>query len=504
VIAITGAGAIGQLWAYRFGNEHCYFLDTRHDFVGPKLLSIQTSESNVAEKFGQYSIDSSLFRQPSAVFICTKSYSAFAAAEALDTRLPKHIPFVLFQNGMGSQEQITTHVQDRAIFGATTTSGANIGINGALNLAGRGQTNIGALNQLASSTSILELLPKQTKYSSEIAQQENFEQQLWKKLIINCGINAITAIENCTNGKIQSTKTFKSLWVELTNELCSIADLANLPPETTAIQSLILDVAEQTGSNISSMLQDVRSGKNTEIDDINGLIQNANSTWLIGKPLKQDLERALLRPVALANDADCFTLSEASDGAGITAQCVFGVILGTGVGGGICVNQSIIVGPNAITGEWGHNPMPGSHCRHWKGQHQSIADCYCGKQHCIETYLSGPGFLKHFNAEHGYALGRVEEILNLNDQEISNIAVSQYIDRLGCALAQVVNILDPNVIVLGGGLSNISTIYSELPKVMGRYVFSDDFQTSILPAKFGDASGVRGAAWLGRETAING
>jgi fructokinase len=200
-----------------------------------------------------------------------------------------------------------------------------------------------------------------------------------------------------------------------------------------------------------------------------GLVKNANSTWLIGKPLKQDLEKAIGREVRLANDANCFALSEAVDGAGAGAEVVFGAILGTGVGGGIVVRGQVLTGPNAIAGEWGHNPLPLP-----RPEDLPLRPCYCGRAGCIETYLSGPA-LERDGGE--AALGRYEE-------------------RLARALAAVINLLDPDVIVLGGGVSNVGRLYASVPRLWQRHVFSDRVDTRLVPPKHGDSSGVRGAAWL--------
>lgn len=203
-----------------------------------------------------------------------------------------------------------------------------------------------------------------------------------------------------------------------------------------------------------------------------GLIKNANSTWLIGKPLRADLEAVLGRPVRLANDANCFALSEATDGAAAGAAVVFGVILGTGVGGGIFVNGKVLAGANAIAGEWGHNPMPGEALGR---------SCYCGRTDCIETYLSGPALAAEDGADDPQAMAR-------------------YAQRLARALAQVINILDPDVIVLGGGLSNLDVLYEQVPALWGAHVFSDAVATRLVKNRHGDSSGVRGAAWLWPET----
>lgn len=219
-----------------------------------------------------------------------------------------------------------------------------------------------------------------------------------------------------------------------------------------------------------------------------GLIKNANSTCLIGKPLKHDLEAALQREVRIANDANCFALSEAVDGAGAGAGVVFGVILGTGVGGGIVADGKVLAGANAIAGEWGHNPMPGEH-------HKDV--CYCGRKGCIELYLSGPGLA----ADHRRATSAessAQEIAaraNAGDADC-DATLQRYEARLARALAQVINILDPDVIVLGGGLSNIDRLYENVPRLWGEHVFSDQVATRLVKHRHGDSSGVRGAAWL--------
>jgi fructokinase len=216
-----------------------------------------------------------------------------------------------------------------------------------------------------------------------------------------------------------------------------------------------------------------------------GLVKNANSTWLIGRPLKQDLERALAREVRIANDADCFALSEAVDGAGRGARSVFGVILGTGVGGGIVIDGRLVDGPNAIAGEWGHNPLP------LPAQSDlPLPECYCGRRGCIETYLSGPGLARDHEAATGRRL-EPERIVALESESLS-----RYVERLARSLAGVINLLDPEVVVLGGGMSNVARLYTEVPRLWGRYVFSDRVDTRLVQNAHGDSGGVRGAAWL--------
>ena len=223
-----------------------------------------------------------------------------------------------------------------------------------------------------------------------------------------------------------------------------------------------------------------------------GRVKNSNSTCLNGQPLHRDLEQLLGRTLRFANDADCFALSEATDGAGKGAQTVFGVIVGTGVGGGIVFNGRLMAGPNGIAGEWGHNPLPWPRPDELPGP-----TCYCGKQGCIETWLSGPGLMH----DHAALCGE-----NLDARDISAHATSgdnraqatleRYAGRMGRALASIINVIDPDIIVLGGGMSNIDWLYQAVPQCWGDYVFSDRVDTQLVRARHGDSSGVRGAAWL--------
>ena len=223
-----------------------------------------------------------------------------------------------------------------------------------------------------------------------------------------------------------------------------------------------------------------------------GLIKNANSTCLIGQPLRHDLQSLLHRPVRLANDANCFALSEAIDGSGRGAEIVFGVILGTGVGGGIVIQQRVLTGANAIAGEWGHNPLPLP-----TADDLPLPACYCGRAGCIETYLSGPGLAADHFRHSGQNLhpAEIDARASVGDSDCA-ATLQRYEGRLGRALAGVINILDPQVIVLGGGLSKMARLYRNLPECCGRHVFSDAFHTRIVPPQHGDSSGVRGAAWL--------
>ncbi|WP_339523034.1 ROK family protein [Pseudomonas sp. EA_35y_Pfl2_R111] len=222
-----------------------------------------------------------------------------------------------------------------------------------------------------------------------------------------------------------------------------------------------------------------------------GRIKNANSQCLIGKDLQADLEQRLQRPVRLANDADCFALSEACDGAGRGAASVFGVILGTGVGGGLVVHQQLLSGPNSIAGEWGHNPLP------WRRSEDGPSRrCYCGLEDCIETFLSGPGWAARSNL--GLDASALVSAAEAGDPAAQQ-AVARYCDQLARGLASVINLIDPHVIVLGGGMSNSAALYSQVAPQLQRYVFSDQVNTRLLQARHGDSSGVRGAAWLWNE-----
>ncbi len=223
-----------------------------------------------------------------------------------------------------------------------------------------------------------------------------------------------------------------------------------------------------------------------------GLIKNANSTCLIGQPLRNDLQMLLQREIRLANDANCFALSEAVDGSGRDAMTVFGIILGTGVGGGIVIDRRVLTGANAIAGEWGHNPLP-----HPAADDLPLPPCYCGRAGCIETYLSGPALAADHFRHTGQQLATVDiEACAAAGDTACEATLRRYENRLGRALAGVINILDPAVIVLGGGLSNMSRLYRNLPACCAPHVFSDVLCTKILPPTHGDSSGVRGAAWL--------
>lgn len=288
----------------------------------------------------------------------------------------------------------------------------------------------------------------------------------------------------------------------------------------------------QEAERVADVKCSVGIGTPGAISAASGLMKNCNSVWLNGMPFKRDLETALDREVRIANDANCFALSEAVDGAAQDARIVFGVILGTGVGGAIVVDGQVLDGSNSIAGEWGHNPLPWPRDGELPG-----AACYCGKSGCIETFLSGPGIVDDYIRSHGLESHRSQHhgpqnhgLKNPGPQDHGRrdagsenraqcgpglpigardvfayaeageshalACVERYVDRLARALAHVINIVDPHVIVLGGGVSNVARIYQDVTRLWGRYVFSDSVATRLLCNTHGDASGVRGAAWL--------
>jgi fructokinase len=258
-----------------------------------------------------------------------------------------------------------------------------------------------------------------------------------------------------------------------------------------AIASVVGLLEQQAGSRGS-----VGVGIPGTVSPVTGLVKNANSTWLIGRPLGADLERALERPVRIANDANCFAASEAADGAAAGAAVVLGVILGTGVGAGIVVHHHVLEGANRVAGEWGHNPLPWPDADDLPGE-----PCYCGKQGCVETFLSGPG-LAADHRRHTGAAYRPENIVlraDKGDAEAERTLV-RYERRLARALAAVINVLDPDVVVLGGGMSRITRLYGAVPRLWAGWIFSagsdEVIRTRLVPASHGASSGVRGAAWL--------
>jgi fructokinase len=256
------------------------------------------------------------------------------------------------------------------------------------------------------------------------------------------------------------------------------------------IAELVQGIESEIGTQGS-----VGVGTPGSLSPFTGRMRNANSVWLNGQRLDQDLAAILQRPVRIANDADCFALSEAIDGAGRSARCVFGVIVGTGTGGGVVVDGRLLCGPNRIAGEWGHNPIP------WPNPDELPGPaCYCGKCGCIETFLSGPGLEADFFRASGRQLGPADiaAAAEAGDDQ-AEAALRRYEDRMARALALVMNILDPDVVVLGGGVSNLARLYRNVPPLLGNYIFSDGISIDLRPPAHGDSGGVRGAAWLWPE-----
>lgn len=254
-----------------------------------------------------------------------------------------------------------------------------------------------------------------------------------------------------------------------------------------AMAGLVRDLEAETGRRGT-----VGVGMPGALSPATGLVKNANSTWLIGQPLDHDLSGLLERPVRFANDANCFALSEAVDGAGAGARVVFGVIVGTGTGGGVVVERRVLTGPNAIAGEWGHNPLPWPREGEWPGP-----PCYCGKMGCVETFLSGPGMARDHLAATGEPFAAPEIAAHAERGDAAATAtLARYEERMARALAVVLNVLDPDVVVLGGGMSQIARLYESVPRLWQQWAFSDRVDTVLRPPVHGDSSGVRGAAWL--------
>ena len=254
-----------------------------------------------------------------------------------------------------------------------------------------------------------------------------------------------------------------------------------------AVCALVAHVEQMTGQTGT-----IGIGMPGSVSPATGKIRNANSTYLNGRNFQTDMEAALGRTIRLANDANCLAISETADGAGAGAKTVFAVIIGTGCGGGVAADGKLIEGANAIAGEWGHNPLP------WMTKDEYPGPlCWCGKRGCIETFVSGTGFAEDYRRAAGQFLSGEEIVAHMRmGEQDAGAAFSRYVGRLGRALASVCNLIDPDVIVLGGGLSNVSELYDVLPAIVSAYVFSDVWEAEILPAKWGDSSGVRGAAQL--------
>jgi fructokinase len=267
-----------------------------------------------------------------------------------------------------------------------------------------------------------------------------------------------------------------------------------VPTPADAYQAILQSICDLVNDIEATLHQRGTIGIGTPgaISPASGLLKNSNTVCMNGRPVYEDLQRLLGRDVRIANDANCLALSEAIDGAAAGADVVFGVIVGTGTGAGVVVKTHVLEGPNAIAGEWGHNPLP------WPQDDERPGPlCYCGKQGCIETWLSGPGLSRDYLDSSGLALDAKQIVeLAATGNDVAESCLLRYEDRMARSLAHVINILDPDVIVLGGGMGNIERLYTNVPDLWGQYVFSDRVDTRLVPPQFGDSSGVRGAAWL--------
>jgi fructokinase len=268
-----------------------------------------------------------------------------------------------------------------------------------------------------------------------------------------------------------------------------VRERIDTPPGYDATLSAIIGLVRTAESRIG-VTATVGIGIPGVISPATGVVKNANSIALNGHALDRDLSNELSRPVRVENDANCFALSEATDGAGAGRPVVFGVILGTGCGGGIVVNGSVIQGPNRVAGEWGHNPLP------WPRPDELPGPaCWCGKNGCLETWLAGPWLARNCDGEDARDASGIPARAAAGETKARD-ALARHSDRLARGMSQIVNILDPDVIVLGGGLSNMAHLYSDVPPLLKRYVFSDVIETPVVKNMHGDSSGVRGAAWL--------
>jgi len=254
-----------------------------------------------------------------------------------------------------------------------------------------------------------------------------------------------------------------------------------------AMVELVRRIERETGSTGT-----VGAGIPGCVSSVTGLVKNANSTWLNGRPIDRDLSTALKREVRVANDANCLAVSEATDGAAAGKRVVFGVILGTGCGGGVAIDGHVHAGPNGVGGEWGHNPLPWTRLGELPGP-----ECYCGKRGCLEMWISGTGVARDYKEMTGreQTTREIMEDYDAGDADAAMI-VERFEDRLARGLAEVINMLDPDVLVFGGGLSKTEYLYRDIPKLLPKYVFGGEVATPVLQAKYGDSSGVRGAAWL--------
>lgn len=261
-----------------------------------------------------------------------------------------------------------------------------------------------------------------------------------------------------------------------------------------AIAKLVADVEQELGQRGSVGI--CHPGTTSPVT---GLMKNCNRVFMNGRAFEHDLSQHMGRRMAFANDANCLALSEAIDGAGAGATTVFAVIIGTGCGGGVAVHGKVLAGPNRVAGEWGHNPLPWPAADELPGRR-----CFCGQHGCLEEWIAGPAFARDHLERTGVSLSSPEIVsAALAGDAAASASLDRYVDRLGRALATLVNTIDPDVIVLGGGMSNVSCLYERLPPIIASRIFSDTFTTPIRPARHGDSSGVRGAAWLGRDLAAS-
>jgi fructokinase len=277
----------------------------------------------------------------------------------------------------------------------------------------------------------------------------------------------------------------------LLNEAGEIVWRQRRPTPSENYEAIIETIAELVGEADRESTQEISIGIGMpgSLSPKTGLVRNSNTQCLNGRPIQQDLESKLARQVRLANDANCFALSEATDGAGAGAQSVFGVIIGTGCGGGLVFNGELQNGANSIGGEWGHNPLAAPRAEELPGP-----PCYCGRHGCNEVWISGSGFARDHEAIAGEKL-TAEQII-ASDSAAAKASFERLCDRIARALGAVINVVDPDVIVLGGGLSNVDALYTHIPEIWDAYIFSDVIETRLVKNKHGDASGVRGAAWL--------
>jgi len=259
----------------------------------------------------------------------------------------------------------------------------------------------------------------------------------------------------------------------------------------TAIYNLVNHMQASLDEVAGNEVASIGIGTPGSLSPTTGLLRNSNSVCMIGKPVKQDLEKLFNREIRMTNDANCFALSEATDGAAKGAEVVFGVIIGTGTGAGIVINGKVLNGANSIAGEWGHNPLPWPSANELPGP-----ECYCGKHGCIETFLSGPGLSADYLATTGEQKTAIDIASSSDFDAQAEACLQRYEDRMARGLAHIINVIDPDVIVLGGGMSNVSRLYSNVPKLWKKYVFSDVVNTRLVAPIYGDSSGVRGAAWL--------